>query len=285
MLAWSQKPQQPVLGELSQGTIFTCAMSEDYPSVAVYGLTITARCDIAHGKAKIFSYLPVVSLKDWCHMDGAAQLAGRALRDRTSALSELLKNAGHSDSILAVQPARHVVDTLFHEGSADKKLRTRAIDIVSAIEHAKGLTLPATTEQLAALCGRFDKLRRGLFDDLLKGRLTGFYFLPAVEFNGPDDGFVVLLREVRHLPRMVARAVGAGAAIPLNEPDVAALSPHLSFSPVDFAMPIGQLPSPLIEHVMQSFTMLFSRIGLDDLPAPYLSGVWGRLAIDKQVAP
>jgi len=284
MVVWSQKPQRPVLGTLSQGTIFSCARAEDYPACAVRGLTITARCDVAHEKTRIFSYLPVVSLRDWWHMDGLSLLLDRAQREQMSSLRDTLKTAGHSDSILSVHSPRLVVDTLFPETNvgAQAKVRTRALAIVDAIEEIGSCQLPATTDRLAKLCSTFSKLRRVLMDELLKGKLAGFYFLPMVEFDGPDDGFVVLLREVRHLPRSVARAVGAGLVKPLDESGLAALTPHLSFAGDDFAMPIGQLPSPLTEHVMQSFTILFSRIGLEDLPTVYLSEVWERLDIEKK---
>src|SRR5262249_11838328 len=228
-----------------------------------------------------------VSLRDWWHMDGAALLLDRALRDQMSALRDILKTAGHADSILSVQAPRTVIDTLFPETtvSSGLKTRNRALAIVTAIEEIASCKLPLATEQLSNVCNTFSKSRRALMDELLKGRLAGFYFVPVIEFDGPDDGFVVLLREVRHLPRAVAGAVGAGLIRPLDDSGLATFMPHLSFVGDDFAMPIGQLPSPLTEHVMQSFTMLFSRIGLEDLPTTYVTGVWDRLDIDKKAKP
>src|SRR5262249_48228858 len=151
MLVWSQKPQRPVLGTLSQGTIFSCARAEDYPTCAVRGLTITARCDVAHEKTRLFSYLPVVSLRDWWHMDGAALLLERALRDQMGSLRDILKIAGHADSILSVQAPRTVIDTLFPETtvSSELKTRNRALAIVAAIEQIANCKLPLTTEQLS----------------------------------------------------------------------------------------------------------------------------------------
>jgi hypothetical protein len=39
---------------------------------------------------------------------------------------------------------------------------------------------------------------------------------------------------------------------------------HLSFTHSDFAMPIGELTSPQVEHLLQTFSFLFGRIGLPD---------------------
>ena len=45
-------------------------------------------------------------------------------------------------------------------------------------------------------------------------------------------------------------------------------------------MPVGTLPSPLIEHLMQTFSLLFVRIGLDDIPPSYLHELWERQGIE-----
>jgi hypothetical protein len=39
-------------------------------------------------------------------------------------------------------------------------------------------------------------------------------------------------------------------------------------------MPVGVLSSPFIEHLMQSFSSMFARIGLPDLENEYLATIW-----------
>jgi hypothetical protein len=82
---------------------------------------------------------------------------------------------------------------------------------------------------------------------------------------------VGLLRETTFIPREIAIKVARGAEKSSLEHDGNLLSATtcLSFDCDDFAMPISQVPSPDIEHVLQSFSMMFGRIGLPD-PDPML---------------
>ncbi len=284
-IAWSLSPRRPVLGQLSQGVVFTCARAEDYPRCAVHGLTITARCDIAHDKAKVYSYLPIVSLRDWWHHDGADILINRARRQQAGQIRTCLRDCGFTENVLSIHSPRAVLQTLFPANAAGPpaKARSRVVTAVKWIEELDERHLPVSTAHLQRLCQEFKALRRTLMDELMDGRLAGFYFLPQVAFEGDDLGFVLSLREVRHLPRGIATRVGAGLQKPADEIGLAELSQHLSFVDEDFAMPVGIIPSPLIEQVMQAFSLLFSRIGVDDLPRDYVTSLWNRLSIDAQV--
>jgi hypothetical protein len=44
----------------------------------------------------------------------------------------------------------------------------------------------------------------------------------------------------------------------------------------DLAMPISIVTSPNIEHFMQSFALLFSRIGIDAPDPSYVAQLWTR---------
>jgi len=91
----------PRSGPLTQGTIFSCAVAEDYPGCEVHGMLITARCDVAQDKVRTYNYLPVVTLNDWVHRDGRIALAERLAADALGGLRQSLKDAGFSPSILA----------------------------------------------------------------------------------------------------------------------------------------------------------------------------------------
>ena len=97
----------------------------------------------------------------------------------------------------------------------------------------------------------------------LHNSLNGYHFLSHIDFQGDQTGFVVLLRQIYHLPLPTALAVARG--VELDDNTLAAL-PIVSLQPGAFAMPIGQLASPYLEHLMQNFSTLFSRIGVPDLP-------------------
>lgn len=275
------QPRRPVLGRLDQGAIFSCAHAEGYHQYNVYGLTITARCDIAQDKAEIYSYLPVVHLRAWWHVDGFRILCDRARRQQMSALRDALVQAGHSPSIADSEPPSRILQVLFHKDrtGVSPKHRQRIATISGLLERLDDWDdSGATTKNVRAACHAFSGLRTALMAELLSQRLLGFYFLSQIEFEGDDSGYVACLRDVRHLPRTVALLVRSGLPKPLGSASKE-LHACLSFNHRDFAMPVGTLPSPLTEHLMQTFSQLFIRIGLDDLPDSYLRGLWDRQGI------
>jgi len=46
-------------GKLEQGLIFNCGKAVNYVGCEVYGMLITARCDLTHDKIPIFHYLDI----------------------------------------------------------------------------------------------------------------------------------------------------------------------------------------------------------------------------------
>ena len=275
-------PQRPVLGRLNQGVVFSCAQAEGYEQYRVYGLTITARCDIAQDKAEMYSYLSVVHLRAWWHVDGFRILCDRSRRQQLGALRAALTQAGHSPSIADTEFPSRILQVLFSGSTAapSTKLGRRISTILQLMERIDNWRdSGATLDNIRAACTTFAGLRKALMSELVSQRLLGFYFLSQIEFDGGDSGYVVCLRDVRHLPRNVALQVGSGLPKPrgLTPKEIDAC---LSFAHEDFAMPVGTLPSPLIEHLMQAFSLLFGRIGLADLPNSYLSGLWDRQGLD-----
>ena len=161
------------------------------------------------------------------------------------------------------------------------KQRARISTILKSIERLEAWSdSDSTTDNLRAACSEFKRLRKAVMAELLSQRLLGFYFLSQITFEGDDSGYVVCLRDVRHFPRAVALAVSLGLQEPHGQMPKE-IDACLSFSCQDFAMPVGTLPSPLTEHIMQMFSLLFVRIGLQDLPESYLNGLWERQGIEE----
>ena len=76
----------PNPGPMTQGTIFSGAVAEDYNGCETFGLVITARCDVANDKAETYNYLPVVRLNDWIHRDGRLILGERLQKEAEAGL-------------------------------------------------------------------------------------------------------------------------------------------------------------------------------------------------------
>jgi hypothetical protein len=272
---------RPKLGVLSQGTIFNCASAEDYHGCNVRGLVITARCDISQSKAPIYNYLPVVSLDDWIHRDGRAILCDKLLKNVNGKLRSCLRNAGYSDTILLTQEPANILATLFSDQETKAKAKSRDQFRQLAEDRAFILECMASNADVCLvvrLADQFTSDRDALLKELTQQRLNGYYFLPSIIPDQEAPGHVVLLRQVQHIPRDLAARIGSGLSEEIYALDCkerAEFSDRLSYAVEKFAMPIGALSSPHVEHLMQVFSTLFVRIGLPDLDSTYLDSIWG----------
>jgi hypothetical protein len=267
------KVLRPRLGEITQGTIFNCAVADRYSSAKAYGLAITARCDIANDKFPVLNYLPVVSLFDWMHCDGLEILLANGKKAANGSFENILKQADVAPSVLIAIPRQEVVASFFDGESAKaahKKLSTRAHELADLLDRLDAIDLNKVDDR-NWLLGRFKKEGSTLVKDLMTNKVPSFYYLPSVTDQNEGEGYVVLLRESAFLPRNVAKQVADG----VDKPSVPQLllEAHLSFKHDDFAMPVGRIPSPQIEHILQTFSYMFGRIGLDDYDPEFIAGV------------
>lgn len=259
--------EKPVLGQITQGTIFTAATAENYRDIPVWGLCITARCDVAHeNKARVFNYLPVVRFEDWLLEDGARSVVERIWVDTLGTARDFLTRNGKSVSILDSYPPSEVAEMLFPMTKSDRegeKFHAIARKLTEITEARSAI--PLSKKKLADIASSSKKISEKVLKELWSGQLAGYYYLTNIgDTDHPSKhGYVVLLREVHHISRSAAAAIAKGA----SSEDIAmarSLSQAYDFSVFDFAYPTAKLKSPWIEHLMQQFSLLFVRIGLPD---------------------
>lgn len=92
----------PRVGEFTQGTLFSCAVAQRYEDGPVLGLIITARCDVAHDKAEILNYIPVVPLERWLLRHGRQIVARRQCASAFGAMQKAMTNAGLATTISCI---------------------------------------------------------------------------------------------------------------------------------------------------------------------------------------
>lgn len=253
--------------EFTQGTVFSCAYAENYMECAVFGLVITARCDVAQDKVPVFSYLPTVALDQWILNDGASILLDRIEADCVNSLKNLLKIANISDSLLKTHPPEAIYEAHFRQHENSKSRTTQCEKFQSTIgllNDVKSLQENKSDKKKLA-----DTLRKNqnkvdaLLKELSGHRLTGYYLLRQLEtYTETEKDFVVLLREVHHIPATIAKKIAKGLS-ELQKTKESNLCPKF-YHQNDIALPIAKLKSPWIEHLMQNFSLLFSRIGVKD---------------------
>ena len=264
---------------IDQGLIFTCARAESYENCNIHGLIISARCDIEHNKSGVFHYLPVVKINDWLHRDFIHISCSRLIEEQLGIIRNCLEQNGFSLSILITQKPKDIFNILFLNNKSDKKIAKSIPQLEKSIKRLELLEnlikLKPHLVDIIPLFSEFTKFCYRLIEDLIFNKISGYYFLNSLKPEYIDDfGYVVLLRQIRHLPIYLAHAITHGFdltdyhLICKKHPECYGL---LDISKDNFAMPIGLVRSPEIEHLMQNFSLLFSRIGVEDPDYKYIN--------------
>ena len=277
--------------ELTQGTIFTCALAEEYPGIPVLGIIITARCDVSHGKAPIFSYVPLVKFEDWLLQDGRRVLAGRCMAAARATMKAAVVEAKLTPSIL--ETVSHAAISAELGKSADKgglataKRFDEALVVLSKAESA--IMDVVSVDESKKFISDNQKTYNQMASEVLSGLMSDFYYIDRSEIGEQCLGYVALLREIRSVPALLARALLTGIDVS-QFVDLcckhSTLENKLAITSNDhYAMPVGLMLSPFIEHFMQRLTHLFSRIGVTDFPPEKLKGLRAMVpfALDKEI--
>lgn len=250
----------PVMGNLRQGTIFTGASCDGYDGCDVYGLVVTAQCDLAHDKARMINYLPVVSMRDWHARDFAILLAESVSRELYNKGKNYLKNCGVSPHLIDIASAAKIIEDVLGPRKSDRQIKKTIPKLEQTLRDLefsrRAMQSHVTTvADLSRLIAVNRKLASALLARLAGHDLSGYYYLPAVDPEEDDSiGYVVLLRQVYHISLDSARKIAKGYKMNTQDGES------------HFAMPCGQIRPPFLEHLMQTFAYLFSRIGVRDVP-------------------
>ncbi|MGN8159956.1 hypothetical protein ACS8YF_14940 [Salinisphaera sp. SWV1] len=257
----------PRKDKLDQGYIFTGARAENYEGKQVFGIVITARCDVANKKVRLINYLPVVNFTDWLFFDGRIILSERIKNSAIGKAKNCLKTIDIDPELVSGVNLSSI--RAAHFSTADKRVKKQGEIFDDAREEIRlcNETLKGDSEKYTRLLEEKAKDLTSLTRELVDHRLSGYYFLDSLDTSGEEnDGYVVLLRQVNTLPFWLAEKISRG----LQTTRIAEMNNggynYLSHSDYGAAMPIGCLKSPDVEHLMQSFSALFSRIGIEDYP-------------------
>lgn len=264
--------EAPRKDQFTQGTIFSCAYAENYSDIPVHGLVITARCDAAQKKVPIYSFIPVVSIRDWMFRDGAEIVLRRQIQEQNNNLENVLNALELSSSVLRTTSMDEIIKNLLNPLAETDR---RAVAKIQKFKDSAGLIAKseaalgsAQMERLRDALSGAAKIVDQVLKELAGNRLTGHYLLRSMPtvYGAESENHVALLREVHHVPNDLAHRIMGG----ISRDDWAAQSREGVCCPIfcqeeDFCMPVAKLRSPWVEHLMQSWSMLFARIGVEDV--------------------
>ncbi|WP_372422803.1 hypothetical protein [Salinarimonas chemoclinalis] len=123
-----------------------------------------------------------------------------------------------------------------------------------------------------------------LIKELVEARISDFHYLPNSYPKEVCAGYVVLLREARHLPRQIGARIHDGITPDEYKRLVSEnnrMEDYLEICEEQLACSIGIIDSPYIELIMQRFSALFSRVGVTDLPHNTISLIVGALKLEE----
>ena len=267
----SPRPQlrYPTYQAITQGTVFSCARALRYENCNVNGLVITSRCDVAQRKYPVLNYLPIVRLPDWLRRDGLDILKETENKRQSSDLFHFLHNNNISNSITSSISLDRIAEVHFptEKGtSTQKKVARNFRAHISLMKEFSNISGDSPDNLYQWFCNSRPSEVKDLIQRLSRHSVLGHYFFESLD---PDtscsQGFVCLLREVVTLPRPIAECLGRG----ISAEECLTLCGEsyalgLSFDHDDLAMPVVEIGSPTIEHIIQSFSNLFGRIGVPD---------------------
>ncbi|MES0040903.1 hypothetical protein [Mesorhizobium sp. M0091] len=277
-------------GQITQGTIFSCALAEDYANSNVLGIIVTARCDAANDKVDTYNYIPLVTFEDWSIQDGSRILSNRIFPSALGELKKILAEAGLAESLISTISPTVILRSIFRDDLSSvsiKKLEPRFAKAENRYSSALAQRKYQLTsfERLAFLRSQPSDFK-SLSKELIQNSLADYYYLRSSTPGEACRGYVALLREMRHIPRDLATAIGEGIDLPAYKQMCASDARNVQrlgiISDDHFAMPLGVVQSPHIELLMQRFTMLFSRIGVADPEPELLPYLQSMISLDVQ---
>ncbi|WP_176082921.1 hypothetical protein [Martelella sp. HB161492] len=259
---------------MTQGTVFSCAKSIRYSKCDVFGLTITARCDVAQDKYPVLNYLPVVKLQDWLRRDGLDILVSQERNEQNGRLRSILKSADVSDALIGSIPLSDIAEIHFpiKEGEKTKnKISEQFRDHIVSMKEFEELNEKNDFNLIYTwFRDKKPKSIETLIKRLIRHEVLGYYILESLSIDDTREiGFVCLLREVQTLPRSISTQLGKGIDHETYHDlcENISLAFNLDIPRGEMAMPIVEVYSPTIEHILQAFSHLFGRIGVAD-PRP-----------------
>lgn len=252
--------EEPIIGKITQGSIFNGAKSREYPnSNSVYGLIISPRCDIEQRKVPLYYYLPAVTMKDWLSVDFPPIYVKVLEPEIRNSLKGVLKECKESETVLYKMRADEVERIIRkHKPQLNPKVEEK-VNLLKALEHYKmgGEFSEITSQDTSGV-------RKSIVNDLITHKNPSFYFIE----NEQEGGFVLRMREISRLsPDMLFRMAngvdGKLSQLEMEESDLRQLEDG------ELYMPLYVVKSPFIEHIIQHFMQQFNRIGIEDVPKEF----------------
>jgi hypothetical protein len=239
--------------ELTQGAIINNCISEDYCDCNVWGCVITPRCDLANkGKVSTFHYLPVINFDMWVDKVMRKMLLNDYYSNLKDRINQRLEKVGAGKNLIDIFRTK---EAIIKAGTA--KMKTRDIqDFEKDCHNFFDNNHEAEKEYLTN-----DKHYKKILNDLKSNGIHGCYLIESWE--NADSFKIILLRDVRRMSISTRKYYEEWENRGFEDDDfyrrndVSDASKEKAHYQI-----ICSIKPPFIEHIMQSFSYNFTRIGI-----------------------
>ena len=284
--------------QIEQGTVLDGMRSSKYPSGPCYGIIINARCDIAQHKISKYYYLTAVDAQAWFSSKyGYTLVYGKMIEDKRRDICNKAKELeldGQSLLSFSAENCATVLQDAERQFAGNKRSVNKLISLRSSIDQYRKIAQIEADDlnrKEAIKSNRKEAVH--YLKEIDSGKLHHYYFLPQAAYLDNEiksKGLIVDLLEIESLTLKDAQKI----ANPLAEgilyqdlpplPTIEELSQVNEFDALrerfkerlrlektfwlkdssDFVQIEGTIKSPWCEHLMQRFSNVFIRIGLDN---------------------
>lgn len=255
---------------ITQGTVICNARSSKYPEIECHAIIITARCDLAQEKTDKVFYLIGVPLTQWIYSDSGFH---NVIAGTVSNLSDSLKQL--------ITPYELCLEDLFAFSEDDmctvieatipvNNVKTKIFDKIQKFKHLTSDKLSFNDKKKIIQEHKGDITKH--LSTISNGANSHYILLPksVLDSSVDDYGLIVDLQELDYLqfswidPLLNGKFDVKESSVSEEDKTSYDSKFHIN-SGSGYAMPYCEIASPWIEYIMQHFSNLFIRIGVDSL--------------------
>ncbi|MCQ0091618.1 hypothetical protein [Roseovarius sp. M141] len=197
------------------------------------------------------------------------------LSEQEGNIRKMLRDASIPESMPKSVPLTTIASTHFPLDAGTRKEKDKSKrfhDLVDAYCDFQGVQNGCSDDVYAWFARHRSRKITDLIRRLSKHAVAGHYLLEYIsEDEEMASGYVCLLREVSTIPRVIAEKISVGLDAQTHSDLSGGGCINVSALEIDhgdMAMPVSEIASPAIEHILQAFSLLYGRIGIADPHMP-----------------
>lgn len=245
------------IGDITQGSIISGAISDVYGDTNVFGVVISARCAIAQKKVRSYHYIPMVSFSKWKEVDFVRLCVEKATKEYRGKIKNILKSNGLSERVVEDFEPSIILQKLSDKISTrTKEQLTEYVNHLSELTTRRYSLVDTNTPYI-------EKFKKDILKALVKHEYVDYYLVEGWPQN-QEQYYVLLLQEIKSIPNEIFFQLSHGLeSVKIRE--VQSRCDLSTRTENDLYFVHSQIMSPYIEHIIQRFYHNFGRIGIDDL--------------------